>query len=134
MPRGVAIGGVRVEKNLYIPLTHTGAVEFVTDWTPGYGFTIESVTGYVAIASTSSGSGSRTCRVLKGASTVVATSTITSDGTDTVGEAITFTVTDANATFKDTDKLTVDFATGGTDFTAGYMNLVIVYREYKQSR
>jgi len=134
MPRKVAIGGLRVEKNLYLPLTHTGAVEFVTDWTPGYGLTIESVTGYTAIASTSGGSGSRTCRVLKGASTVVATATITLAGTDTVGEAITFTVTAANATFKDTDVLTVDFATGGTDFTAGDINLVIVYREDKQTR
>ncbi len=134
MPRRVAIGGLRVEKNLYIPLTHTGAVEFVTDWTPGYGFTVESVTAFTAIASTSGGSGTRTCRVLKGASTVVATADITLAGTDTVGKAVTFTVTAAAATFRDTDLLTVDFATGGTDFTAGYVNLVIVYRQDKQSR
>lgn len=128
MPRFSPFGFVRAEKNIYIPIpAGTGAVEAVTDWSPGFTFTVESVKAYVAVAGVGVGA-TRTFRVLKGASTVVATVAITLAGTDTVGKAVAFTVTAANATFTDTDVLTVDFTGAGTAFTAGAVNLTIVYR------
>jgi hypothetical protein len=124
---------VRVEKNVYIPIpSGTAAVEWVTDWTPGYGFTIESVTGYITTAGAGAGA-TRVLRVLKGTATVVATVTLALADATPTGKAIAFTVTPANATFLDTDVLTVDsVAAGAVSFTAGAFNLTIVYRENPQ--
>lgn len=132
MPRK-AIGGVqRVPLNHYVPIpTGTGAVENITDWTPGFGFTVESVKAVVAVVGAGAGA-TRTFRVLKGASTVVASGTITLAGTTPVGVVIDLPVTAANAEFSDTDTLTVDWASGGTAFTAGALNLVIVLRQHPQ--
>lgn len=132
MPRKAPYGVHRSTLSVYhaIP-TGTGAVEIVTDWVAGFTYTIESVKAYVAVAGTGAGA-TRTYRVLKGASTVAATRTLALADTATVGAGIAFTVTPANATFSDTDTLTVDFASGGTAFTAGALNLVIVYRQESQ--
>ncbi|MCU0250219.1 MAG: hypothetical protein MUE61_08430 [Vicinamibacterales bacterium] len=132
MPRKAPYGVQRHTLNIYhaIP-TGTGAVEIVTDWVAGFAYTIESVKAYVAVAGTGAGA-TRTYRVLKGASTVAATRTLALADTATVGAEVAFTVTPANASFSDTDTLTVDFASGGTAFTAGAVNLVIVYREESQ--
>jgi hypothetical protein len=129
MPRFSPFGFVRAEKNIYVPIpAGTGAVEVVTDWSPGFAFTIESVKAYVATAGVGAGA-SRVFRVLKGASTVVATRTMVLANTDTVGKEVAFTVTAANASYGDADVLTVDFpAAGAVAYTAGAVNLTITYR------
>jgi len=129
MPRETSgAGWVRGWLNVYIPLpAGTGAAEIATDIIVGHKVTIEAVDVRVAVAGTGAGA-SRTLRVLKGASTVVATGTVTLAGTDTLGEPVTMTVTPADATFLDGDVLTVDFASGGTAFTAGALNMAIRYR------
>jgi hypothetical protein len=133
MPRPVGLGPIRIEKNLYIPIpAGTGAVEAITDWVAGYRYTIESVKASWQIAAVGAGA-SRVFRVVKGASTVVATATILLADGDTVGKEKVFTVTAADASFGDTDKLTVDFPTAGAvAFTAGAVNLTIVYRQSPQ--
>jgi hypothetical protein len=134
MPRYAPYGYQRFPLNFYFALpTGTGAVEYVTDWTPGFSFVVEAVTWYTAVAGTGSGA-SRTFRVLKGASTVVATATLALADTSDVGEAKAFAVTAADAEFSDTDTLTVDFASGGTAFTAGAGNLVIRCRALPQRK
>lgn len=133
MPRNVGLGPLRIEKNIYIPIpTGTAAVEVVTDWVGGFKYTVESVKAYVAVAGTGVGA-SRVFRVVKGASTVVATATLVLADTATVGAEKVFTVTAADATFGDADKLTVDFPTAGAvAYTAGAVNLTIVYRQHPQ--
>ena len=132
MPRFAPYGWVRGEKNVYIPLpAGTTAAEIVTDWVGGFDYLIESAKAYVADVGVGIGA-SRTLRVLKGASTVAATGTVTEAGTATLGAETALTVTAANAEFSDSDKLTVDFASGGTAFTAGALNLCIVYRQRPQ--
>ncbi|NJD29576.1 MAG: hypothetical protein FIA92_14960 [Chloroflexi bacterium] len=133
MPRQAIYGVQRVPHNFYCPIpAGTGSVEAVTDWVGGFRFIVESVKAYVAVAGTGAGA-TRTFRVLKGASTVVATGTVTLAGTATVGAEIALTVTAANAEFSDTDTLTIDWPTAGAvAFTAGALNLVIVLREQPQ--
>lgn len=132
MPRQAIYGVQRVPLNHYVPIpTGTGAVENVTDWTPGFGFTVESVKAVVAVAGTGAGA-TRTFRVVKGASTVVASGTVTLAGTATVGAVIDIPVTAANAVFSDTDTLTIDWASGGTAFTAGALNVIAVLRQHPQ--
>lgn len=133
MPRQRPYGALRGQINAYVALpAGTGAVEIITDWVGGFTYTIESVKAYVAVAGVGSGA-TRTFRVLKGASTVAATATITLAATATVGAEVAFTVTAANARYADADVLTVDFASGGTAFTAGAVNLVITYRQHPQA-
>jgi hypothetical protein len=132
MPREAPFGVIRSTLNVYIPIpSGTSAAEIITDWVAGFGYTVESVKAYVAVAGTGSGA-TRTLRVIKGASTVVASGTVTLAGTDTLGEQTALSVTAANAEFSDTDTLTVDFASGGTAFTAGALNLVITLRQKPQ--
>lgn len=134
MPRKAPYGFQRVPLTVYIPLpAGTSAAELVTDLDLGFQFELESATVSTAIASTGSGA-TRTLRVLKGASTVAASGTVTLAGTSTLGEQTALTVTAANATFRDGDLLTVDFASGGTAFTAGAVNLVLVVRELPQRK
>lgn len=132
MPRTAPYGVIRGTLNFYALLpAGTGAVELITDWAAGFAYTIESVKGYVVVAGTGT-SASRTFRVLKGASTVVATATLILADTATVGAEKALTVTAANAKYGDTDTLTVDFASGGTAFTAGALAMTIVYRQSPQ--
>jgi hypothetical protein len=132
MPRDKAYGFQRSSFGVYIPIpAGTGAAEIVTDWVAGFRFVIEKVRAYVAVVGAGAGA-TRTLRVLKGASTVVATGTVTLASTDTLGEEQSLTVTAANASYEDTDVLTVDFASGGTAFTAGALNLFVLYRSRLQ--
>jgi hypothetical protein len=132
MPRKAPYGVLRGHLPVYVPIpTGTGAAEIVTDLAAGFEYKVEKVTAYVAIVGAGGGA-TRTLRVLKGASTVVATGTVTLAGTATLGAAVALTVTDANALFDDDDTLTVDFASGGTAFTGGALNLVVQYRQQAQ--
>lgn len=133
MPREAnSPGWVRGFLSVYHPIpTGTGAVEIATDLTPGFKYIVEKVTAVVAVAGTGT-SASRTYRVLKGASTVVATRTLALADTATVGALIPFTVNENE--MLDADTLTVDFASGGTAFTAGALNLIIQYRTRAQQR
>lgn len=132
MPRYAGYGAIRGAFNFYLPLpAGTGAAEPVTDYVAGFQYVVEKVTYITQVAGTGA-SASRTFRVVKGASTVVATATIVLADTDVVGEQKAFTVTAANADFSDTDLLTVDFTAGGTAFTAGAGVIVIQYRQQPQ--
>jgi len=135
MPREVSgAGWIRNQLNIYVPLpAGTGAAEIVTDFIPGFHTFIEKVRAYVAIAGTGAGA-TRTLRVLKGASTVVASATVTLASTDTLGEEQVFTLTDADKEFVDASTLTVDFAAGGTAFTARALNLIVQYRQRMQQQ
>jgi hypothetical protein len=133
MPREASgAGWIRSQFNIYVPLpAGTGAAEIVTDLKPGFRFYVEKCLAYVAIAGTGA-SASRTFRVLKGASTVVATATLVLADTATLGAEKVLAVTAANNEYGDADVLTVDFASGGTAFTAGALNLCIQYRTRPQ--
>ena len=135
MPRETAGAGyIRTPLNVRYPLpTGTGAHEIITDAVLGYGFKVDKVEAFVTVAGTGAGA-TRTMRLLKGASTVVASATVTLAGTATVGAKIAFTVTDAASHFLDTDTLTVDIASGGTAFTAGEVQLVATLRQRLQQR
>lgn len=135
MPRETAGAGfIRTQVNFRYPLpTGTGAHEIVTDAVLGHGFTVEKVEAFVTVAGTGAGA-TRTMRLIKGASTVVASATVTLAGTATVGAKVAFTVTEANAVFLDGDTLTVDVASGGTAFTAGELQLIATLRQRPQQR
>lgn len=123
-------GWTREHLNHYVPIpAGTGAVEFLTDWTSDHMFEVEKVAFSVAVAGTGAGA-TRTFRLLKGASTVVATGTIDLAGTATVGVIIPLTVTDDGKTnhFEPGDVLTLDVASGGTAFTAGALNAIVLLR------
>lgn len=133
MPRLANYGFARGVFGLYIPLpTGTTLVEALTDIVPGFGFTIEKVTAVVSTPGTGAGA-SRVFRIVKGAATVAATTTLVLADTATFGAIKPLTVTPANADFGDTDTLTVDFpAAGAVAFTAGAVNLLIQYRTRAQ--
>lgn len=133
MPREASgAGWIRGQMALYFPIpTGTGAVEVLTDLIPAFKFYIEKVTAVVQVAATGSGA-SRTVNVVKDASTVVATATYALADGGTVGGIKAFTVTPANAEFLDGSKLSVEFASGGTAFTAGALMLLIQYRTRPQ--
>lgn len=132
MPRFAGYGFQRGAFNFHVPLpAGTGAAEPVTDYVPGFQFTVEKVTFIPSVVGTGT-SASRTFRVIKGSATVVATATLVLADTATIGVQKAFTVTPADASFSDTDTLTIDFASGGTAFTAGQGNLVISYRQIPQ--
>ena len=133
MPRQRPYGLLRGQINAYVALpAGATAVEIITDWVGGFAYTIESVKAYVAVAGAGAGA-SRTFRVLKGASTVVATATLALADTATLGAEKAFTVAAADARYADTNTLSVDFASGGTAFTGGAVNLVISYRQHPQA-
>lgn len=133
MPRFAPYGWVRTHLNIYIPIPGGAAAnELVTDFVPGFKFVIEKVSSAVAVVGAGAGA-TRLFRVIKGASTVVASKTIALADTDTLGERHDWTVVPADATFDDADTLTVDTpATGAVAYTAGALNLIIVARVLPQ--
>lgn len=134
MPRETSGSGwIRTLFNIYIPLpTGTGAVEPVTDITFGYRFIVEKAWAVAQVAYTGA-SASRTFRIIKGASTVAATRTLVLADGATVGQAVAFTASaQPDCIFEDTDTFTVDFASGGTAFTAGALDLVVQIRHKTQ--
>lgn len=131
-PAGV--GWVRAQ--LVIPITipaGTGAAEIITDHNPGYKRVIESAAAFVGVAGAGAGA-TRTLRIIKNAATVVASATVTLAGTATLGTLIDLPVTAADAEFLDADTFTVDFASGGTAFTGGQLNLIVNYRTRPQAQ
>lgn len=129
-------GWTRTQLCVRVPIpAGTGAVEFLTDWTPDFMFQVEKVEAFVEVAGTGSGA-TRTFRLLKGASTVVATGTIALADTATVGAVKALTVTDDGATnhFEPGDVLTLDVTSGGTAFTAGSLNFIVVLRTKPATR
>jgi len=135
MPREAAgAGWIRTQLGIYVPIpAGTGAAEIVTDFIPGFHAFIEKVRAYVAVVGAGAGA-TRTLRLLKGASTVVASATVTLASTDTLGEEQVFTLTDANKEYVDADTWTVDFAAGGTAFTGGALNLIVQLRQRMQQQ
>ncbi len=115
----------------------TGAQEWLTDAVPGFGFEVEKVYAVVKVASTGS-SETRLFRVLKGASTVVASKTIAHADAQTIGAVIDLTMTSTagdNVFDADTNTLTVDSpAADSVSFTAGELEIHIVYMQEPQQR
>lgn len=133
MPRPAPYGFVRGTFSFPIKIpAGTAAAEFVTDYVAGFTYVIEKVTFHTTVAATGAGA-SRVFRVVKGASTVVATRThVLADSSD-LGEQQSLTVTAANAEFSDTDTLTIDtIAAGAVEFTAGEVQCVIQFRQKPQ--
>jgi hypothetical protein len=126
-PYGVHRGFIAVAVDL---LTGTSAREFLTDLVPGFTLTVEKVSYVCNIIHT--GSGSQTIRVVKGASTVVASKIVVLADTGTAGLVVDMPVTAADATFSDTDTLTVDMTASGTAFTTGTATVLIRYRANPQ--
>lgn len=133
MPRNTPYGFIRGHFNFAFPLPGgTAAAEPITDFLPGFAFTVEKVSFFTQVAATGAGA-TRVFRVVKNASTVVATTTFTLADGDTVGKQETFTVTAADAEFDDDDTLTIDtIAAGAVAFTAGEVVCVIQYRQRPQ--
>lgn len=121
-------GYVRTRTGIYIPLpAGTGAVEPITDLGISHEVILSHATAITAIAGTGSGA-TRTLRVVKGASTVAATGTVTLASQAAVGGLVSLDVTGGeDSTFRPGDTLTVDFPSGGTAFTAGAINFIMQF-------
>lgn len=132
MPREGTNGWSRQEEMYHAPVaTGTSAEEYVTDLTLGYTRIYEKVRAIVEVVGTGA-SASRTFRVIKGASTVVATKTIVLADTTTKGTVIDIPINLADALFTDTDLLTVDVAAGGTSFTTLTLQFELLSRSRPQ--
>jgi len=122
---------VKGELNFAITLPGgTSDAEGVTDHVPGFPFIVESVKAYFTVAATGT-SATRVCNVVRtnvSTDATVATATIALADGDTLGEEKAFTIGGATE-FYETSKLSVMFPTAGAvAFTAGVINLCIVYR------
>ncbi len=135
MPREGQSGWTRTLENYVIKLpTGTSAAEFVTDLVPGFVRYLESASVTATVVATGS-SATRVIRVVKGASTVVATLTLPLADASTLGEQQAMTVNDDSKTnlFEDGDTLTIDtIAAGATAFTAGELIMTLVWRTKAQ--
>lgn len=124
-------GWTRTPFGIYIPIpTGTSAAEWWSVLDLGFMFEVEKAIFSTAVAATGTGA-TRTLRVLKGASTVVATGTLTLAGMSDLGEQTALTVTDDGKTnhFEPGDLLSVDSpAAGAVEFTAGQGNLCLLLR------
>jgi hypothetical protein len=130
MPRFAPYGFARVPVIFYVPIPGgTTAADIVTAYAPGHTFTVEKVTAIVAVAGAGAGA-SRTLQVRKN-NTVIASATVTLAGTATTGAQIDLPIS-GDATFRDGDTLSVGFASGGTAFTAGALNVVLRTRQRLQ--
>jgi hypothetical protein len=133
MPRYASGAWVRKVVNLYVPLPGgTGPVVAVLSLPVGR-CVLEKMEVVPAVAGTGAGA-TRTLNVRKGSATgtVVATANPTLANMGTVGTFLAGTVTASAAAFEDADVLSVEFANGGTAFTAGAVNLVLTFRERGQ--
>lgn len=130
MPRFAPYGFARGQMVFHIPIPGgTTAADLVSAYAPGHQFRLEAITAYVAIVGAGAGA-SRTLQILKG-STVIASATVTLANTGTLGAAISVPIT-GDPSFSDSDTLTIRFASGGTAFTAGALNLVMRARQRLQ--
>jgi hypothetical protein len=136
MPRKAPYGFSRGNFTLSLPLASgfgiTTAANIMLSYAPGFSFVIEKVTVANTVAAAGSGA-TRTLNIRKGSAsgTVVATKAIVlaDCGLATV---VDVPVTAANATYNDTDTLTVDLGGSGTVFTTFEANLIIQYRVQPQ--
>ena len=136
MPRNAPFGFARGIFNLSLPLTAgfgaTAATNIMLSHVPGFAFTIEKVSLNCTIAGIGA-AGSRVLNVRKGSAsgTVVATKTVLVADC-TLAVVINVPVTAANASYADTDAITVDLGGSGTVFTTFEANLIIQYRALPQ--
>ncbi|MBI4899002.1 MAG: hypothetical protein HY829_00835 [Actinobacteria bacterium] len=135
MPRLSPYGFARTVLNIAIPgvgfLVSTSQVSAILSKTLGFACVLEKMEVVTTAVGTGAGA-SRVLNVRKGSATgtVVATATLALATQGTLGTVNVGTLTTANAAnkFSDTDTLTVEFASGGTTFTAGGVELVLTFR------
>jgi hypothetical protein len=127
-------GWTRTPLTFYFPIAGgTGSVEPVTDLDLGIHYTIESANYVLQVAGVGSG-GNRVLRILKGASTVVASVELAVADATPIGKAIALTVVAADANFEPGDLLSVEWDdAGAVAYTAGAGNLVIGIRSRPQT-
>lgn len=136
MPRYAPYGFARAPFNVTVPLAPylnaTTQQTLVLSMTLGFQFVIEKLL-LIAVTAGAGAGASRVVNVRKGnaTGTIAATATATL-ATTTQGNVIAGTVTASAASFGDGDTLTIEFPSGGTVFSAGQLELVIVYRVQNQ--
>ena len=128
-------GWTRGFLNFYVTLdltTNNSVV--VSAYVPGFRFVIEKVRSFVEIAGTGGGA-TRNMRLLKGTA-VAASYTHTLAGTATLGTQMTWALSTTVDDYRwgDADTLSLDFASGGTAFSAGKVNVLIQYLQRQQQR
>ncbi len=137
MPREGQSGWIRTVENYVIKIPGgTNAAEFYTDLVPGFIRHLEKAVISATVVATGT-SASRVFRVVKGASTVVATATLVLADLSVLGEQQAFTLTEDGSTerFEDADTLTIDtVAAGAVEFTAGEAILTLVWRTKPQQK
>lgn len=125
MPREGQSGYIPVFENFRINVASgTSAEEYVTDITSGYKRILKACR-IVASGDGAGAGGSRTFRVIKGASTVAASTTLALASTTTKGTVVTMTnaTNKDDRTFYDADLITIDVASGGTQYTTLTFNI-----------
>lgn len=112
----------------------TSAEEFLTDFTPGCEMVLESCR-FVASGDGAGAGATRTLRVIKGTATVAATGTVALASTTTKGAITALTPASdlIDRTFRDGDLITVDLASGGTQFTTLTGNVILRFRQRLQA-
>lgn len=135
MPAEAARSGYvyAVEKYPAVVAAGTSAEEYLTDLIPGFPRRLYRVRARVVIAGAGAGA-TRTFRVVKGASTVVASGTIALAAT-TLGAVINIPITSlADATWNELDTLTIDVAGGGTSFTTLRLEFQLIWQVRAQQQ
>lgn len=136
MPRFAPYGYSRSHFNVSIPigagLNSTGQVNVMLSHNFGFQYEIEKVKAIWTVAGAGAGA-TRTINIRKGnaTGTVVATAALALAGS-TVANVVDVPVTAANAVFGDADNLTIEFASGGTVYSAGELTISILYRDKAQ--
>lgn len=117
MPNEALHGWIRANVlNATCPVASgTNAQEYVTDHVAGFKFVVTKVTSIVQVIGSTS-SATRLFRLIKGASTVVASKTIALADVGTMGLKIDWTLstTSGDLTFEDADTLTIDSPAAGS--------------------
>ncbi len=113
----------------------TGQASSVLSLPKGFRCSVVRASAVTKVAATGAGA-TRTLNIRKGSATGTVVATVTyalADGA-TVGGVKDIPVTAANADFLDTDTLTIEWASGGTAFTAGELIIVLETRQRLQQR
>lgn len=137
MPKAARFGFTRHTVVVNAPIASgTSLQEWLTDLVLGFGFEVEKVSVAVKVAATGAGA-TRLFRVVKGASTVVASKTIALADATPIGKVIDLTMasTVGDRSFDDDDTLTVDSpAADSVSFTAGELEFYITYLQRPQAK
>ena len=133
MPRGASVAGYAYTVDdipIHIIDTGTAAQEWMTDHVGGFARELVSATYVQGSTAGAGAAASRPVRVIKGASTVMASVSLLLASTN-AGEGVLTALTMATALtdrrLGDADTLTIDVAASGTQFTtgpAGFLRLV----------